>query len=217
MPEPRRLSQLPYVHHLVPFAGGLEREGDLDCVRLDEETFDDLDADGVRFTESALTSVVFAGGRMRRARFNEVWLHTVRWVATELVETGWMDAEIVAGSLAGLEMFSAELRRVTFHNCKLDSVNLRAATLFDVSFVDCLLRDVDFTGARLERVTFPGSTLESVRFATSRMSKVDLRTVAQLGIADGGESLKGATISSPQLMDLAPLFAQALGVTVKDR
>ncbi|MFI6284783.1 pentapeptide repeat-containing protein [Streptomyces sp. NPDC051018] len=217
VPVPRTLSELPYAAHLTPFQGSLGRESDLDGVRLDGESFDGVDGGSVRFTESALSSVTFTGGRMRRGRFNEVWMHTVRFVATDLVETAWMDTEVIAGSLAGLELFSAEMNRVTFHHCKLDSVNLRASTLRNVSFVDCLLRDVDFAGARLDRVAFPGSTLEEARFARARMTGVDLRTAARLGIVDGAESLRGATISTVQMMDFAPVFAQALGITVADR
>lgn len=215
-PSPRALADLPYARHLTPFDGVPGDEDDLDCVRLDGGRYDDLDAPALRITESALTSVSFTGGRLRRARFNEVWMHTVRFVATDLVETSWLDTEVVAGSLAGLELHGAQLHRVVFHQCKLDSVNLRATTLRDVVFVDCLLRDVDFAGAELTGVSFPGSTLGNARFSGARLKDVDLRTAARLEIGDGVESLRGATIGTPQLFDLAPLFAHALGVTVRD-
>ncbi|MFH8619482.1 pentapeptide repeat-containing protein [Streptomyces sp. NPDC017979] len=217
MPAPRTLSELPYAAHLRPLDGELHVEDDLDCVHVDGGSYDAFDGGAVRFTESALTSTVFTGGRMRRARFNDVWMHTVRFVATDLVDTHWMDTEVVAGSLAGLEMFGSQLHRVTFHQCKLDSVNLRSTTLRDVTFVDCLLRDVDFAGAELTRVSFPGSALEDARFPQARMKDVDLRDADRLGISAGVESLKGATISTGQLLDFAPLFAQTLGIVVRDR
>ena len=167
--------------------------------------------------ESAFSGVTFSRGRLRRARFNDVWLHTVRWVGTDLAETDWLDTDVIASALAGLEMFHAQLRRVAFHSCKFDSVNLRTAALRDVSFVDCVLRDVDFAGAELHGVTFPGSTLEGVRFDKARMYEVDLRGAVGLGIADGFDALRGATISGTQLLELAPMFALALGVTVRNR
>jgi uncharacterized protein YjbI with pentapeptide repeats len=95
-------------------------------------------------------------------------------------------------------------------------VNARGAHLHDVAFVDCLLRDVDFGGAALTGVTFPGSRLEGVRCEKARMERVDLRDATALGIVAGHEALGGATITSAQLLDLAPAFAHALGVTVKD-
>jgi uncharacterized protein YjbI with pentapeptide repeats len=116
-----------------------------------------------------------------------------------------------------VQAFGATLRRVTFSHCKLDSVNWRSAALREVRFVDCLLRDVDFGEATLTEVSFPGSTLDGVHLRGARLSKVDLRGAASLGIADGVEALRGATIDHGQLLDLAPAFAQALGVTVTSR
>ncbi|QDY75368.1 pentapeptide repeat-containing protein [Streptomyces qinzhouensis] len=217
-PSPRTLSDLPYARHLTPLGRELsagERQ-DLDCVRLDGGDYQGLDAPALKVTESALTGVAFSGGRFRRARFNDVWMHTVRFVGTDLAETSWLDTELVAGVLAGLEMHGSALHRVVFHQCKLDSVNLRAATLREVVFADCLLRDTDFAGARLTGVSFPGSSLEGGRFAGARMKDVDLRSAAGLDIADGVESLRGATIGTLQLFDLAPRFAHALGVDVRD-
>ncbi|WP_069815641.1 pentapeptide repeat-containing protein [Streptomyces sp. TP-A0874] len=214
---PRELADLPYAEHLSPFRGRLEREQGHDSRHFDGGRFEDADCGGSTFLECAFSSVTFTGGRFRRARFNDVWLHAVRWVGTDLVETDWLDAEVDSAALAGVQVFGARLRRVTFHNCKFDSVNVRGAHLRDVAFVDCLLRDVDLSGAVLTGVDFPGSTLERVRFGDARMAGVDLRDAAGLDIEAGHEALRGATISSAQLLDLAPVLAQALGIAVRDR
>ena len=47
------------------------------------------------------------------------------------------------------------------------------------------------------------------------MTQADLRG-AELGIIISPNSLRGATISTGQLAYLAPLLAQAMGVTVSD-
>ncbi|WP_151769576.1 pentapeptide repeat-containing protein [Streptomyces abyssomicinicus] len=214
---PRELADLPYAGHLEPLRGELETEGVYDTVHAGEREFLDARAGGARFVECAFTSVAFEGGRMRRARFTDVWCHTVRWVGTDLAESGWMDASVVSGMLAGVQAFGSTLRRVTFSHCKLDSVNWRSAALREVRFEDCLLRDVDFGEATLTDVSFSGSTLDGVRLRGARLSKVDLRGAAALGVADGVEALRGATIDHGQLLDLAPAFAQALGVTVTSR
>jgi uncharacterized protein YjbI with pentapeptide repeats len=216
MALPRELADLPYARALVPFRGDLAPEGDYDTLHFDGGEYVDVDAGHARFLECALSSVTFTGGRCPRARFNDVWLHGVRWVGTELVETHWLDAEMVASALSGVPMFGAHLRRVTFHNCKFDSVNARGVALRDVRFVDCLLREVDLGGAALTDVAFPGSTLDGVRIDGARMSRVDLRGATALGIRDGVAALRGATIGTAQLLDLAPLFAQALDVRVED-
>lgn len=213
---PRELDQLPYAHRMAPFTGQLEREGSYESLHFDGCAFEETDGGGSDFTESAFSQVTFAGGRYRRARFDDVWLHTTRWVGADVAETAWMDVECVAGVLAGTELFSAQLRRVTFHHCKFDSVNARQAVLRDVSFVDCLLREVDCGGASPTDVSFPGSSLDRVRFDKARVTRTDLREVSRLDIASGLDGLSGATINSLQLLELAPLLARTLGLTVRD-
>ena len=139
----------------------------------------------------------------------------VRFVATDLAETGWQDVTLTGCALAGVPVFSAGLRRVTFRDSKLDSVNFRAGTLTDVTFENCLLRDPDFAGATLLRVSFAGCTLTGADFTKVTCTDVDLRR-AELGITAGYESLRGATIDTVQLVGLAPQLARHLGITVAD-
>ncbi|MFC4517867.1 pentapeptide repeat-containing protein [Streptomyces ehimensis] len=213
---PRDLATLPFAHRLNPFTGEIERSGTYEWLHFEGRTFDDAEGSSSLFSESAFSSVTFNRGRFRRSRFDDVWLHTVRMVGTNLAETTWLDSECTASIFAGAEVHGAEMRRTVFHQCKFDSANLRAATLKDVTFVDCLLRDVDFSGATLNGVCFPGSTLDGARFDKATLTAVDLREATTLRIASGTGSLSGATISTTQLFDLAPLLAQHVGFTVKD-
>ncbi len=116
---------------------------------------------------------------------------------------------------AGVEAFGAKLRRVTFRGCKLDSVNFRDAALTEVTFDNCDLRDVDFAGATLTRAAFPGSRLTRTDFSQARMDKTDLRG-AELGVIIGQDSLRGAIIAAAQLVYLAPVLAETMGITVSD-
>ncbi|GAA4563107.1 pentapeptide repeat-containing protein [Planotetraspora kaengkrachanensis] len=216
MSRPRERADLPFAAHLEPHPGGLVASGDYDTALFDGNAFDEPDAGDARFIECAFSGAVFTGGRYRRARFSDVWMHSVRWVGADLGETTWLDAEMIASALAGIQLFGAEVTRVVFHDCKLDSVNFRGATLREVSFVNCRMTEVDFAGATLDQVTFPGSLLEGTRFGKAKMSKVDLTGAAGLGMKDGYDSLAGATISGGQLMELAPMLAETLGIRVAD-
>ena len=142
-------------------------------------------------------------------------MRDVRLIATGLPETQWTDAAVVASMAAGVEVFGAELRRVTFRGCKLDSVNFRGAKLSDVTFDDCDLREVDFADATLTRTAFPGSRLAKTDFTRVTMDATDLRG-AELGIIGDPGSLRGAIISTAQLVLLAPVLAATLGITVAD-
>ena len=63
--------------------------------------------------------------------------------------------------------------------------------------------------------TIASSAEGSSRWPKATCTKVDLRG-AELGITGGYESLRGTTIDSVQLVALAPLLANHLGITVKD-
>jgi uncharacterized protein YjbI with pentapeptide repeats len=116
---------------------------------------------------------------------------------------------------AGVEAFAARLRGVSLRGCKLDSVNFRDAVLADVTFDGCVLSDVDFSGAALTRAAFRDSRLTRTSFTRVTMDEVDLRG-AELGITVDPTCLRGAIVTTAQLMDLAPLLAGSMGLTVAD-
>lgn len=213
--ELRELADLRYAAALRPHNGGLSPDEEYDSVHFDQITFDDVTAMNARFIECALTRVSFQAGHLRRARFTDVWLRDVRMMMTDLVETTWQDATFAGAVIAGAEAFGAQLRRVTFAGCKLDSVNFRDAELTDVTFDNCLLREVDFGSATLTRTVFINSRLDKTDFSRVTLDRVDLRG-AELGITITPDSLRGAIITSAQLMAAAPLLAETLGITVDD-
>ena len=213
--KPRELAELPYATALRPHSGGLRPDEDYDTVHFDQLAFDDASAANARFMECAFTQVSFQAGQLRRARCTHVWLHDVRMMITSLAETAWQDATFAGGMVAGAEAFGAQLRAVTFRECKLDSVNFRDAMLTDVAFENCLLREVDFGGARLTRVAFTNTRLDQADFSRVTLADVDLRG-AELNITITPDSLRGAIITSAQLMTAAPLLAETLGIVVTD-
>ena len=233
MKPPRALDDLPFAADLQPFrtAGGhgasdqaqrLEPEGYYDRVLFSGQPFDDADAAGARFMECAFTAGAgFDRGQLRRARLSDVWFGESRLVGADLAETALTDAWFSGCLLAGVQAFSCVARRVLLRGCKLDAVNFRDSRLTDVTFEDCVLRDVDFGSARLLRVRFTGSQLTGVDFSRVSAQDVDLRG-ARLGSQDspgikaGYDSLGGTVIDMPQLMTLAPLLAQHLGIRVAD-
>ncbi len=211
----RELADLPFAAALTPHRGGLAPGADYDGVHFDQLSLDDPHAASSRFIECAFTGVSFQGGRLPKSRFSDVWLRDVRLVATGLGEAQWTDVTVVESVAAGVELFGAQLRRVTFLGCKLDSVNFRGAGLTEVRFDGCELRDVDLAGATLARAAFPGSRLARADLTGARMDATDLRG-AELGVIIGPDSLRGAIVSTAQLVDLAPVLAQTMGITVSD-
>jgi uncharacterized protein YjbI with pentapeptide repeats len=211
---PRELEELPYFAHLEAEEQPPAPGADYDTVLFSDATWPDERAGNVRFIESAFCSVNFGEGELRRSRFNDVWLRGCQLNGTDLAETNWLDTEIGTSVLAGTALWDAQWVRVTLFGCKLVGTNLRGATLREVAFVNCTLRDVDFGDAKLTEVTFPGSTITGLRFDQAKASKVDFREATELDIHSGYDALRGTRITMNQLLDLAPEFAQALGVKV---
>jgi uncharacterized protein YjbI with pentapeptide repeats len=209
------LADLPFAPQLRPAGGDLAHDAVYDGLHFDQLTFAEPQAVNARFIECALTGVTVQGGRLDRARLSDVWLSDARLVTTSLAGTDWVDATISASLAAGVEAYGAQLRRVVLRGCKLDSVNFREAVLTDVRFEDCELLDCDFAGAQLTRTAFPGSRLARTDFSRARLDQADLRG-AELGIIIDSGCLRGAVVSSAQLVSLAPLLAHAMGMTVKD-
>jgi len=220
MKTPRSLADLAFYGSLSPMTSSIEVDGDYDGLLISDEpsgnaTFAEVAASGARFVECAITGLTFDGGTLRKSRMSDVWLGETRLVAVDLAESSLVDTWLSGCVLAGVQAFSTLLRRVSFRGCKLDSVNFRDATLTDVTFEDCVLRDADFAAARLTRVRFPGCTLTGAMFTKATCSSVDLRG-ASVGITAGYDALRGTTIDSVQLMALAPLLADHLGISVTD-
>ncbi|MEV7021938.1 pentapeptide repeat-containing protein [Kitasatospora sp. NPDC093558] len=214
---PDRLADLRFADLLRPHAGPLRPDERYDTAHFDGGEYTDQSAAGATFLECAFTGVALSGVKLRQARFTDVWAQSGRWVACDLSDGEWQDSAFVGGVLAGIAAHGSAIRRVVFRGCKLEAVNLRAAVLRDVVFEDCLLRDVDFADAKLTQVSFPGSTLEEVHLRGATLNRTDLRGAARLGLPDGHLGLRGAIINSHQLLELAPQFAHALGITVQDR
>jgi uncharacterized protein YjbI with pentapeptide repeats len=214
--EWQELADLPFAAALVPHEGTMLAGEEYDSAHFDRLTLDHADLSGSRFLECALTQVSFQGGKLRRARFTDVWLRDVRLTATSLAESAWTGAVITGSVFAGVDAFGAHLRKVILRGCKLDSVNFRGAALSDVVFDNCLLREVDFTGASLTRTAFPGCTLSGTDFTKVTLDTVDLRD-AELGLIIDPGSLRGAIVTSGQLAAMAALLADSLGITVEDR
>ena len=215
-PVPTSIDDLAWAAYLEPLDGELESETRYESVHLDQLALDQVDCSRSRFFECALTGVTVEGGNFRHVQLREGWIQATRWIAGDLAAVDWLDVTVVASVLAGVQMFDAQLRRVTFRECKLDSVNLRGAKLLDVRFIDCQLEHVDFSGAGLTNVDFPGSRISGATFDRAQLANVDLREAIELRLDGSYDALRGSTITSAQLINLAPELAQALGIVVRD-
>jgi uncharacterized protein YjbI with pentapeptide repeats len=117
--------------------------------------------------------------------------------------------------LTGVELAEGHFEDCVFKNVKFDNAGFRFATFKRVRFENCILRQADFSSAKFSHVTFTDCDLEAANFASAHCTTVDV-TNQDLSLAKGILGLKGATISTEQLIQLAPLLASELGFHIED-
>lgn len=138
----------------------------------------------------------------------------VNFAASKLPNSSWHVVVISGARCSGLQVSNSAFKNVLFKDSKLDMVNFRFSKLENVRFEDCMMDDVDFYNAQLKNVEFVNCQINNITFASARMKSVDL-SASHIELIKGANSLKGATISYDQLMQLAPYFAAEAGIKVK--
>ena len=133
----------------------------------------------------------------------------------DLADSTWRDSHISGGRLGAVSLIGATWTGVPVRGCHLGFLNLAGAHLEDVLFEGCEIGSLDARTAELDAVTFVGCTLDEPNVSGASLRKVDL-SGARLRSLIGVESLKGAIVSHEQLVHLAPLLAEQLGLEVRD-
>ena len=200
---------------LSPYSGAaLESDGDYDAVSFTDLDLSGQNAGNARLLDCALVRCRADGLRLSRARLVESLVADLQATTIDLGASTWRDCLITGGRIGAASASTAKLMRVRFRGVKLDFLNLRGATLQDVVFEDCLLGEVDATDATLTDVDFAGGRLDTFGVRGATLARVDL-SAARLQALNGLDNLRGAVVSPAQLLDLAPLLADHLGLEVR--
>jgi len=193
----------------------LRSEGVYDELRFTAADLLSADAGQARFLDCVVDGADLTEGRFEGSRWADCRFERVRGVGTQLADASLLDCRLTDPRLGAVAAYGSSWRRVQVLGGKIDFLNLRGATLREVTFEDCVLVEPDFANATLTDVSFDGCTLTAAQWSQATLKKVDLsgaRLVAPLGLT----SLRGATISRPQLIELADAFADQLGIRVRD-
>ena len=156
-------------------------------------TLDAVDLRGVHLVECRLSQLDAAHGVLPRSSWREV---------------------VLAGSrLGAVECYDSTWRSVLITDSKMGYLNARGSTWTDVTLSGCAIDELDLAGARLTRVRLDGCRIGTLRVAGATLTDVDLRG-AQLTQLEGLAGLAGAWVSEQQLIELAPLLADHLGIRI---
>jgi uncharacterized protein YjbI with pentapeptide repeats len=181
--------------------GCLVRDRDFAAVRR-------LEVEGCR-----LVSIEVVGATFDKLQMSDAVVSRLEAAGMRAPESSWLRIRIEDSRLTGVDIGAATFEDCTFRNVKINEAGLRFAALKRVRFENCVLRNTEFNGAKLSQVSFDGCDLEGANFDGATCKSVDLRGEPLIGIK-GVHGLRGAIISSEQLMQLAPLLASEAGLDV---
>jgi uncharacterized protein YjbI with pentapeptide repeats len=135
----------------------------------------------------------FANERAVRSSLRRVELHLCRMTGADLAEATWID--------------------VVLTDCRVDLAGFRYAKLERVVFRDCRLEEADFGAASFKDVVFERCSLQRATFASSKNERLRFER-CDLSGATGAEALRGASMRFDDVLQNAPVFAQALGIEI---
>lgn len=188
------------------------RNADLIAVALDLSGMVDLayaSLEQCRVTADA-EEVDLIGGTLL-----DVEMSQLRVASLRLRDAGIRRLRIVGGRIGTLDLSSARVSELELRDVRIDYLNLGAARVDDVEVIGCRIRALDMPQAELTRFRITDTTTDEVDTRGMRARDVDLRGLDALAYLDAN-SLRGATLTSMQVQQLAPAFAAGLGIQVKD-
>lgn len=139
----------------------------------------------------------------------------IRAASVKLRGAGIRRLRVTEGRIGTLDLSTARVSELELRDLHIDYLNVGAARIDDVDVIGCRIRTLDMPQAELTRVRFTDSASEEVDPRGMRATDVDLRGLDALAFLDAN-SLRGTTLTSFQVQQLAPVFAAGLGIHVTD-
>lgn len=164
-----------------------------------------------RFSEVFANDTDLAAARLvdcRLERLSATYLHSPR--------STWRTVELVDSRIGAWELYDADVESLLMEDCRLGFTNLAGTTVRDLLIRATRIDELDLSGIDAQRVRFEDCQVGTLRLHGGSLSDVDLRGL-EMRTVNGVGSLAGATVSSGQLSELAPLLAQHLGLQVTDQ
>ena len=186
-----------------------------DSVRFDGTDFAGAHAESAAFLECSLVGCRLDDAHLEGSRWSECEWERVQGVGLALSDASLVETTLDGCRLAAVSAWGSTWRDVTVRGGKVDFLNLRGANLRGVAFVDCVVVELDLTETTVAGLTFEGCTLVEPTFGRGQYAGLDL-SGAVLRAPRGLAGLKGATLSRPQVIELADLLAAELGIRIAD-
>lgn len=186
----------------------------LDGVSVSDADLTDLRLGSVSWVESVLTSARMENTKLPGGRFLDVRLDGLDAIDLTAPGSTWRDSEILASRLGAGSLYDSAIDSLRVVGTKVGFLNLRGSAVNDLVLEDCAIEEIDLSDAVLTRATFSGCTIGTLTIRGTTLRHVDLRG-AHLGTVEPVANLRGAVIDAGQLVEIAAVLADGLGIVVE--
>ena len=166
------------------------------------------------YDEVEVKSLAVDGQNIEKVSFIDSQVSGGSWAAAEMTESLLRRTVIKGVRMSGLVAHTLVAENIEFIECKLDMANLRSGKFKNVIFIDCVLTESDFQGSSFINVRFSNCDIDRLSVNNCTFSNVDMRS-SKFTDLQGASSLKGVTMSREQLIMLAPVLANEIGIIVE--
>jgi uncharacterized protein YjbI with pentapeptide repeats len=192
----------------------LEDEDDLVGAMIAGD-FSGLDCSALTLRECRFAGATLTGSRLARATLIDCVVADSDLSGTDLRECKFERTEFRHCRLSGVQAQAGRFNDVAILDCKIDGANFRMTVWERSELRDSNFVDSDFYGARLPAIRIHGCDLANVDFSKCDLVAGHLQRSRLDGIR-GGDSLRGATIGSDQVIPAAIALFDAIGISVDD-
>lgn len=139
----------------------------------------------------------------------------IRAASMKLRNAGIRRLRITGGRIGTLDLSSTRIDELELRDLRIDYLSLGGSKGSDILVADSTLKALDMPQAELTRVRFENCRSNEVDTQGIRAAHVDLRGLDADAFMDTN-SLRGTTLTTFQIQQLAPTIAAGLGIQIRD-
>ncbi len=191
----------------------LVHDGSFTDVELSEVALPDQSANGVAFATSRLVKLDLSGSQLPDLRLADCTLMECNLANVQAQRAAVTRVTVENSRLTGIRFHEGTLLDATIRGCRVDLASFGFSRLTRVTFENCMLAQADYLDAQLESVCFHRCDLTRADFRGVRMRRCEFRRCDLTGL-QGVANLRGAAMEWPDIVELAGVWAAALGIEV---
>lgn len=203
-------------------ADGRQSEGRYENVHVLGANLGRLTASQVELAASRLERVDLTGAQLTGLAIRDVIVERGDIANAVAYESRLTRTEFRGVRMTGASIIDSILADVLFEEVKLDLAGFRSSRFRRVEFRGCNLTRADFVGADIAGATFVDCDLSGAQFSHVKAGAVGGRlgarfTNCRLDGIGGVTSLRGASMTSHDVVGLSRVFAAELGIEIADQ